>query len=175
MTIVAFTGHRPQHLYGYDKAAWERISQRLEEHLTSIDATEIITGGAQGFDQTAFWTANRMKQNGHSILNRLFIPFEGQDRPWKDTGLFGRSQFRIMLGKADDIVNCDDGCPSRTCQYFNRNHMMVDACDVLIALWDPAIDPNKTKGGTAECLRYALSKSIEIHYLVPDKDLSIVC
>ena len=67
-----------------------------------------------------------------------------------------------MIEKATDIRYCTCEKPASkrdaVIALMNRNHLMVDDADAVIALcqynhWD---DP-KTYGGTAECMRYAAS------------------
>lgn len=175
MLRIAFTGHRPRHLFGYDPGPWQDLSARLEHELAQLHPSEIITGGAQGFDQTAFWTAHRMRSY-LDLRNIVYIPFQKQDSLWSENGLFGRKQFRKMLSLADDICDTDPGTGLPISKLMHhRNHRMVDDCDLLIALWCPKLDPMREPGGTAECMRYALSVRKRIICIDPyDRDAPLV-
>lgn len=66
MMKVAFTGHRPKDLYGYnDRDPYKVVVQKIIENLKALDDDlVVITGGAQGIDQLAFWAAEHLKKEG---------------------------------------------------------------------------------------------------------------
>ena len=66
-----------------------------------------ITGGAQGFDQLAFWAVNSLKKE-YDIQNIVYIPFQGQERLWKKTGMFGQKDYQKMLALADQVINVSE-------------------------------------------------------------------
>lgn len=57
---ICFTGKRPRDLYGYDfNDSYMKLIQKLYSWMMDVCMKEnvqtSITGGAQGFDQIAFW------------------------------------------------------------------------------------------------------------------------
>lgn len=63
---ICFTGPRPAKLYGYTKKEeYQKIVDQLKEVIRGFAKFGIknyITGGAQGFDQLAFWAVNSLKK-----------------------------------------------------------------------------------------------------------------
>ena len=88
---MCFTGRRPKDLYGYNHDAYipmvNAIKSCLRKHI-SQGYTKFISGGAQGFDQLSFWAVNALKREGYDIKNIVYVPFKGQEKAWKETGLF---------------------------------------------------------------------------------------
>lgn len=173
MKTMCFTGRRPKDLFGYKKSDYiplvEAMKAALREHIND-GYTTFISGGAQGFDQLAFWAVNRLKEEGHDITNIVYIPFEGQERIWRPEGLFGQKEYRLMRKKADEVVIVTEG--DVTSKYgiikalHDRNHAMVAKADAVFGLFpDMSWQLPATKGGTAECLKYAVSKGKPIFQL----------
>lgn len=169
---ICFTGRRPKNLYGYDKEKYndlvDYLTKLLEKKYEEGYRT-FISGGAQGFDQLAFWAVNRLKKQGKDIKNIVYIPFKGQERTWLGKGLFSKEEYNLMLSLADEIVVCSDIDVTSCMKYeltialHHRNHMMVDNSDLLIGIYpDDSWKDDCVKGGTAECLRYANDKHKDI-------------
>ena len=102
MRTICFTGPRPNKLYGYkNKEKYQKLVDCIHDFLRGfcrIESDEIltvITGGAQGIDQLAFWAANSLKKK-YSLKNEVYIPFVGQEELWNETGLFGKKEYRKM-------------------------------------------------------------------------------
>lgn len=96
INTICFTGPRPAKLYGYTKKEeYQKIVNQLKEIIRGFAKFGIknyITGGAQGFDQLAFWAVNSLKKE-YDIQNIVYIPFQGQERLWKKTGMFGQKDY----------------------------------------------------------------------------------
>lgn len=173
---VCFTGHRPKGIFShkpYDEVRrkdYQAIVDKLAELIGKLiqqGYTQFITGGAQGFDQLAFWAVHKAKiaynykYNGNDIVNVVFIPFVGQERKWAKTGLFSQNEYNQMLGYADEIKVCTENIdtgnfPQVTKALMYRNKCMVnDSSYVLGQFADDSWQNYTTKSGTADCLRYA--------------------
>lgn len=105
---ICFTGHRPNKMAGYKHENYCSFLNSLEEHLQKyLDAgfTRFITGGAQGADQLAFWAVHRLKLHNPNtpIQNIAYIPFNGLDSRWSETGAFSKDDYRKMLNCADGV------------------------------------------------------------------------
>ena len=80
------------------------------------------------------------------------VPFKGQETMWPDKT---KRYYYDLLAKAVEVVYvCDPGYAAWKMQ--KRNEYMVDNSQKQLALWDG------TSGGTANCVRYAASKDVEI-------------
>lgn len=170
---VCFTGHRPKDLYGYDKEKYFLLVGVLIDQVMDLYTkgyTKFITGGAQGVDQLAFWAVNRAKDKYPEIQNVVYIPFNGQERQWKEEGLFSQKEYRLMLNMADEFTYLQ---PTLTVKneivkaLFARNHAMVDDADLVIGVYKKDDFITDLKGGTAECLKYALNKNKQILLINP--------
>lgn len=96
MVRVAFTGHRPNKLFGYDysRPEYVRLKELIKTHLidaitdsvnnTDEDVIEVIIGMALGLDQIAALTAIEMRNEGYHIKLVAAIPFKGQESNWPE-------------------------------------------------------------------------------------------
>jgi uncharacterized phage-like protein YoqJ len=169
---ICFTGRRPKDLCGYDKEKYKDfvtdLSRRLYDIAKENAETEFISGGAQGFDQMAFWAVNILKRDHPelNVTNTVYVPFKGQERKWADKGLFSKAEYNMMLREADNINYLKEktfDTKEIIGALLDRNHKMVDNSDLVIALF-PNDDWKKpeTRGGTAECMKYADKKNKDI-------------
>lgn len=165
--VCCGTGRRPKDLFGYKKENYTAMVERMKAGVKWLvdtkGVTKFITGGAQGWDQLLFWAVNAVKREPQyaSIKNVLYLPMRDQDCKWASTGLFGRAEYNLMLKYADDInyVTYKDSQASYkeiVDAMMARNHAMVNDSTYVFACYpDDSWKKVDTKGGTAECLRYA--------------------
>lgn len=115
-----------------------------------------LSGGAQGMDQLAFWAVQRLKtaKGCTDVKNILYLPFEGQELHWAESGCFSQKEYRRMKEPADEIHIVSD--INRVRAMFERNYVLVDNCGILLGIYSDDTW-HTSKGGTAEYLRYALS------------------
>ena len=167
---VSFTGHRPKGIIAHrpydesNRTEYQKIIDRLTieiEKLVNAGYTTFITGGAQGFDQLAFWAVNKVNNKHPEIQNIVYIPFKGQELHWAKTGLFSQHEYCLMLKKADHVHVCDENVNTSDFKQavkalMYRNECMVNDSGYVIGRFenDIWIFP-QTKSGTANCLRYA--------------------
>lgn len=166
---ACFTGSRPKDLHGYDHDAYLPLVDFLTDLILDLNQQGVgrfISGGAQGFDQLAFWSVNRAKAASPDITNDVYVPFPFQAVRWRDEGLFGQKEYNLMLSKADRVRTLsDDPDPDDFRQAVQklhaRNHAMVDDSNLVVALLVTGYndDWRHSKGGTAECVRYAMSRN----------------
>jgi len=179
MYTICFTGHRPNKLFGYQsEEAYKPLRKRLSALIAEIaekhDGVHIITGGAQGVDQLAFWAAQHARElTNKPIYNDVFVPFRGQERRWAKYGVFSQAQYAQMLRRADHVTQCEDSCAAQSdnddyrtvvTKLYRRNELMVDASDMVVAVIVPGFDGKK--GGTAACVRYARSCNKPIRFVM---------
>lgn len=140
MTIIAGTGHRPDRLGGYGDAVAERLIALATASLREQKPSTVISGMALGWDMALAEAAFRL-----GIPFHAYLPFVGQEAKWR---LASQQQFQTLLGNASVVVECcDPGYASW--KMHRRNEYMVEACDVLLALWDGS------NSGTGNCIAYA--------------------
>jgi len=152
--IVAFTGHRPDKLGGYNvpNPTQRWVSWLLQDHLQSLRPTLAISGMAQGVDQ---WAARACIDLGIPFI--AAIPFVGQEKMWPEAA---QKTYRWLLMRAHQrVVVCKGSYAPEKMQ--KRNQYMVDECSKIIAVWDGAA------GGTANCVKYAEKKGKTIIRIIP--------
>ena len=171
LKTVCFTGRRPKDLLSYDNRYKKEYYQSLVDYLKETfrklyeeeGYTRFISGGAQGFDQLVFWAVNALKRDGLPLKNIVYVPFQGYESRWQDTGLFSKSDFNLMLSCADEVKILVDHIPSNIpVTLHERNHAMVNDSDLVIGLYPDDSWRTAKKGGTAECLKYSSKKGKEI-------------
>lgn len=152
---IAVTGHRPDKLNGeYDMRGptSRMIYNELDKIVGQISPSQMISGMALGVDMIFANVAINRK-----IPFIAAIPFEGQESKWPESS---QRTYRKMLSYATEIKYvCSPGYAGWKMQ--KRNEWMVNNCDVLIAVW------NGTKGGTFNCVNYAVDKGKDIRRIDP--------
>ena len=172
MKTLCFTGHRPKALFGYDQTLYTGLMLQLTDCVKQLYENagyrKFISGGAQGFDQLAFWAVDNLKKIHPDIINVVYVPFAGQEQKWLQEGLFSQTQYRQMLSVADEVRIISDN--NDISALFKRNDAMIEDSDGILCLYedDSWKDPN-TKDGTAEAMRFANNHMMDIWQIVFDK------
>jgi len=171
IVIVAFTGHRPQKLGGYEpnplrtkvKYAMMETMQHLQVQYHHHELV-VMSGGALGVDQWAMQMAQHM-----GLKHVVAAPFFDQAKVWPAES---KKLYKDLCDAADPeisrlivellvpryrsaafdphtnrIIVCDGEYAGWKMQ--KRNEFMVDSALELVAVWDG------TTGGTRNCVRYA--------------------
>lgn len=174
-STACFTGRRPKGLWGYkpERNEYGILKSIVKDKVASLvrrGYRRFITGGAQGFDQVAFLAVHEFKMRHPEIPveNVLYVPCREQDKKWAETGYFGKADYKQMLKLATDIVYVHYRPYESAKDLMDRNHAMVDASSVCVALWPEGEDFHAaTRSGTAECMRYAEQKGLSIEVINP--------
>lgn len=161
---VCFTGPRPKNLHGYVRDPYRPIVDFTEQICSDFVQSGVrtfISGGAQGFDQLAFWAVERLRRNNSEIKNNIYIPFKSQPSVWSAQGTFSQADYRLMVKRANsaNVLSPDPANAGEAARRLHtRNHTMVRDSDIVIALLaDRSLNWEHAKGGTAECVRHAHS------------------
>lgn len=147
--IVAFTGHRPDKLGGWDlhHPVITQVRRALRDGLAKNWPVYAISGMALGVDQWAAETCVEMGIPFHAAL-----PCDDMDATWP---MGARERWRALLDKAKEIHVVSPG-PYKPWKLQRRNEWMVDNCTKLLAVFDGS------PGGTYNCLAYAAEVKREI-------------
>lgn len=182
MVRIAFTGHRPNKLGGYnwDSLKNMRIMIRLLREITNIiennkdEKFHFICGGALGVDQMAFHICNELKEKyPDKISIELAIPFKDQPIKWFVKNDINRYNYQLSI--ADKVTYVDElkeykRTTTPTGRYNTyklqiRNEYMVDNSDLIIAVWDGS------NGGTRNCVNYARKLNKDIIQINPSNSI----
>ncbi|WP_297131774.1 SLOG family protein [Terrisporobacter sp.] len=176
MKSIAFTGHRPDKLYGYDlennnyKILKTSLYSLLKNEIEHFDADTFITGGALGFDTLVFEVVEELREY-HEVYQLLAIPFRNQPNKWPKKNIDKYNQMKTKATniyvdeqKEDKDYSVKGTSPGEyhPAKMQKRNEWMVDNCDMLIGCWDGV-----KKGGTWNCLKYAKKLNKEIVIINP--------
>lgn len=153
MTIVSFTGHRPDKIGGYRYCdLHEKIKTSISEVLISLKPTKVISGMALGVDQLACDVCLKL-----NIPIIAAVPFQGQEKIWPEES---KKYYHSLLERCCEVKYVSP--PGYAAwKMIERNKWMVDNSDTLIAVW------NGSSGGTKQCVEYAVFKSKKIIYINP--------
>ena len=164
MKTCAITGHRFALLpFKQDENDPRCIQLRrvLREHFTHLIEAEgvdrFLCGMALGSDQIAFEILIQLKHEFPHISLHAYIPCQEQYRKWSATQT---ARYRAILLHVDEIVCIGEEYTPMCMQ--KRNHAMVDACDILLAVYTQG-----TRGGTKATIDYAIKKKRKLYCIDP--------
>jgi uncharacterized phage-like protein YoqJ len=150
MTNVAITGHRPDKI---PDGKW--VYDRLLEAFEDLGAFRVIQGMAPGVD---LLSAHAAYDAGLPFV--CAKPYPSHRRYVEKNYPDWTMNYDSALEKADEVV---DVCKTYegVWVFQRRNEWMVDHADTVIAVWDG------TKGGTANCVKYANRKRKPVYLIDP--------
>jgi len=144
-----FTGHR--HVPAADRAALE---QRLEAEIVDLIRQGVRyfgAGGALGFDTMAALAVLRLKPEYPHIRLILVLPCKEQDKGWDEPN---KKTYNQILRQADKVVYVSEQY-ARGCMHERNRHLVEHSGACVCYL-------TGTKGGTADTVRYARQKGLQI-------------
>lgn len=165
---IAVTAHRPNRLYGYDYyspgnlAIATKLREHLLSHLNQGKQVHAISGMALGGDTIYALVVLKLKRQGYNITLESAIPCIAHSSQWPKPS---QDQWKSIVEQAD-VVTYVSKLLYKPYLMQKRNEYMVNQCDELIAIFDG------TKGGTANCIDYAMKKEKKIMTINP-KELII--
>lgn len=150
--ILAGTGHRPPRLgLGYTSEDRKKLCDFIKPHLKRLKPEQVISGGAQGFDQALAQTALIL-----GIPYVVAVPFIGQEAKWPDDAK--RLYEQILDTARRVVVVCDGGYANW--KFATRDRWMVDNSEGLVALYD-----GSGNSGTAITVDYAVEQGKPVENL----------
>lgn len=149
MTTASITGHRPERI-----PYKEYVQFQLTLAFNDLKVDRVIQGMASGVD---LWSA---RMAFHSRIPYVAVrPWAGHTPPKQDKAIYN-----YALGLADEIVIVNESEKFLgNWMYQRRNEWMVDHADLVIAVWD-----GEPRGGTYNCIKYALEKNRPVWWISPD-------
>jgi uncharacterized membrane protein YbaN (DUF454 family) len=155
--VVGFTGHR--HLHDPAQAA-QLITTALEDLRREAPGEWIaLSSTAAGADLAFVRAALALGLGWEALLPLPVVDFERDFTPeeWPEV--------KALLARAEHLeIAAEPG--SREEAYLTGGFEVVNACDVLLALWDGL--PARGKGGTADVVAYARAMGRAIIIINPE-------
>jgi uncharacterized phage-like protein YoqJ len=146
------------HVLVYQKI-YDYIRQYALQQVSVGNVPTFITGMALGADQVFATAAINLECEGIKSKVIAAIPFAGQEGKWPQPS---RNMYNTILNRCAEVhFVCDPGYAAWKMQ--KRNCWMVDRASRVLAIWNGA-----NKGGTWNCLTYAVSRGKEIDQLNPE-------
>lgn len=149
MSVASITGHRPNRIPNK-----EYVEYQLTLAYKDLKIERVIQGMAAGVD---LWSA-RMAY--YSRIPYVAVrPWAGHTPSWED-----KAMYNYAIEHADEIIIVNESEKFLgNWMYQRRNEWMVDHGDVVIAVWD-----GEPKGGTWNCIKYALDQDRKVWVIPPD-------
>ena len=152
MLRVSFTGHRPEKLpfFGEDDPLCVELKERIFKEISALaddGATEFYSGMARGVDTWCAEAVLRLKSERDGIKLIAVIPCPEQDSRWNADS---KQRRRRILEQCDRQITVSPKY-TRDCMH-KRDRVIVDMCDVLLAVYDGK------DGGTKYTVDYAKKK-----------------
>lgn len=167
MTSCTFTGHRPAGFaFGDNERSpgcrrFKEVLAQQIERVCGMGVTVFNTGCALGTDMWAAEEVVKLRAAHPELGLELhsFIPFEGQDSKWSFTD---RRRYRRLRAASDRESVISASYSNQA--YFERNRRMVDAADIVIAVFDCG---ERRRSGTLQTVNYAKSRAKPIIFINP--------
>lgn len=164
--ILSVTGHRPDKLnneWNHDGPISKRIASEIVQVFDFYRPEKCICGMALGID-TIFALA---------VLKHLTcpliaaIPFEGQEKKWSERSQLAYHEI-LSHPRTEKVIVSPGGYAAWKMQARNAwmNNQLINTppfipANKLLAVWD------ESEGGTANCVKDAKKKGIEIIHINP--------
>lgn len=181
MITICFTGHRPNNRYlgGYNINSPRnlKIANLIRKRILNIieqnsqeSHFHIISDMALGIDTIGWRVAEAIKNTNKNLITIEYaVPFENQACKWNQSS---QNDYNKMLLLSDKVTLVDILTEYKIKDYKEgiyypvkmqkRNEYMIDSSDYIIAVWD-----GSKKGGTYNCIRYAMNQDVEIVRINP--------
>lgn len=164
ITTIAITGHRPDSFL-QSHYSLETIKRLAEDTIFVLkkqyDGNLMFNvGGAIGTDQ---WAADACI--ALNIKYKIYLPFtpEVQSKFWSEEH---KSVLRDQIMKANGLEIVDPTGKYHVSKYQERNKRMVDDANFVLAFW-----VGKRKGGTYNCIKYALKQSKLVYNALEEESI----
>lgn len=162
---IALTGHRPHRLPGgfdlahpFYAALRRQLSEIVDEHLQEHAHLTLHSGMALGADTAwAQVILDLRHQHPRRISFVAEVPNPTQADRWSASD---RRRWSRSIDEADRVITYADNYSMQS--LWARNRGMIDAAQLLIAVWD-----GQPGGGTAGAVAYAQSRGVTVVRLDP--------
>ena len=151
---LAFTGHRPDKLFGYDYCNKDNLKMLLKlkalicRYIEKKNINTFISGMALGIDMWSAQLIISLKKRYPHIKLVCAIPCKEQYKKWNKEDIV---MWHEIVNNADYVYYVSEEPYNNWCME-KRNRWIVDNSNHCIAVWDGS------EGGTYNCIKYAIKR-----------------
>lgn len=149
-TTIATLTERVRSVFDVAQSAMERVRDANPELFSGEPDLRVISPLAVGADQIVTREAMARGAAVHSP-----IPFSREEYAHDFENGDERSEFDHLLSASDVVFELDGERSESGAAYAEVGRMVVEQCDVLIAIWDG--ESERGTGGTAQIVREAVA------------------
>lgn len=164
--LVGFCGHRSHFSEEAVRPALAAALKNMQQRAAETgDEIELYASAAEGTDVVCLEVARELELPVHVLLPLVASEFE---KDFSTPVAWARSKTQIDRAAAlpnRDSLRTVDGETTRPECYFNQSMVMLEAVDVLIAVWDGK--PPRGLGGTAQVVAQARAMGIPVLHILP--------
>lgn len=170
---VGITGHRADRIISPEKvrALLDQLLHAIDEQLDKVTTSHLYNAGrhplrlvsalAEGSDRMAAYAALDL---GGSL--EVVLPFRPGEYEEDFETEASRHEFRSLIDRAESLVVLDGDEIDRARGYEAAGMVMLDNCDMLIAIWDGGA--SRGRGGTRAVLGDAARRGMPVVIIPPD-------
>jgi len=144
MSIVTFTGHRPNHS-GNHQDDLRKLEERMVQEGVNFEEDYFKVGGAPGFDSVALELLLNLKVDSKRVI--VMVPFLGFERYATRDESINSVATRLISRARERDIEIREICNGYGLSYgqkcYKRNQALVDKSDIIFTNWNGA-----PKGGT---------------------------
>lgn len=153
------TGHRsfddPERVCARVDAALDRLGLDRGGMASTVRDVTVWSSLAEGADRLV---AERTIARGASLV--VVLPLEPADYRLDFSTAQSQAEFDRLLALADSVHVAEPGEAGREAAYEAAGLAVLDAVQVLVALWDG--EPGRGRGGTTEIVSEARRRGIDV-------------
>lgn len=171
---LAFTGHRPDRLFGYsyktegNTKILLKLRALIERFIVKKGVTTFVSGMALGIDMWSAQIILQLKEKHPKIQLVCAIPCANHSARWNKED---QEIHSYIMSQADHVYYVSEEPYTAWCM-VTRDRWMVDNSKFVIAVWDGDED-----GGTWQTVKYARKRqrstvrinpsNLEIEFIIP--------
>lgn len=161
MTRIGVSGHREY----IDVELVAAMTAAVVDRLVADDpAPTVLSNLAEGADRLV---AELVLTRPHAQLEAV-LPLPAEQYVTDFASESSRRRFAELLHAASSVTVVQQvPGEAREAAYERAGRAVVDACDVLVALWDGR--PARGRGGTAEIVQYALDRDVLVEMILVER------
>jgi hypothetical protein len=161
---IGVTGHRR---FDDHALAREMTSHVLDRLLPDGNPVTVVSSLAEGGDRLVAELC--LARSGSEL--HVVLPLRRDDYLRDFSAAESRHEFDALMARAESVEVVEQRAgDTREDAYQRAGRAVVDAVDVVVALWDGA--SSRGQGGTAEIIQYALDRDVLVEVVLVTRSVA---